>query len=150
MTIVLQDLLDHVVTHVQLTGYFESVNQHEPKNAPGNGLRCAVWVDDIQPVRSGLDMTTVRIVFNLRLYSNMIQEPQDSIDANLTDALSALFDEYSGDFTFDGTVQCIDLLGKEGVSLSAKAGYLKQDSTLYRVYTIVLPVIVNDAWTQSP
>lgn len=149
MTIILKDLLNHVVSHVQTTGYFERVNQHEPKNAPGSGVSCSIWVDSIEPVGSGLASTTVRIVFNIRIYSSMVQEPQDEIDINLTDALSALFDEYSGDFTFGGAVQCIDLLGKEGISLSAKAGYLNQDNKLYRVYTITLPVIVNDAWTQS-
>jgi hypothetical protein len=150
MTIILQDLLDHVVSHVQTTGHFDRVNQHEPKNAPGNGVSCAVWVDDITPVKSGLASTTVRITFNVRLYASMLQEPQDDIDPNLTNALSALFDEYSGDFTFDGNVQCIDLLGKEGIPLSAKAGYLNQDSKLFRVYTVTLPVIVNDVWTQAP
>lgn len=149
MTVYLQDILDHVVSHAQTTGYFDRVNQHEPKNAPGNGISVAVWVDSIEPVRSGLDATTVRIVFNLRLFTPMLQEPQDSIDSNLTNALSALFDEYSGDFTFDGTVQCIDLLGKEGISLTAKAGYVEQDKKIFRVYTITLPVIVNDAWTQA-
>lgn len=148
MSIILQDLLDHVVSHVMTTGHFERVNQHEPKNAPGNGITAAVWVDDITPVKSGLSMTTVRILFTVRLFTSMLQEPQDSIDSHLTDALSALFDEYSGDFTFDGTVQCIDLLGKEGVALAAKAGYVEQDKKIYRVYTITLPVIVNDAWTQ--
>ena len=150
MTIILQDLLDHVVSHAQMTGYFDRVNQHEPKSAPGNGISVAVWVDSVEPVSSGLASTTSRIVFNLRLYAPMLQEPQDAIDPNLTNALSALFDEYSGDFTFDGNVQCIDLLGKEGVSLSAKAGYLNQDSKIFRVYTITLPVIVNDVWTQAP
>lgn len=149
MTIILQDLLDHVVTHVMTTGHFDRVNQHEPKNAPGTGVSAAIWVSDLLPVKSGLAVTTVRIVFNVRLFFNMTTGEGDDIDPALTNALSALFDEYSGDFTFDGTVQCIDLLGKEGVPLAAKAGYLEQDNIKFRVYDITLPVIVNDAWTQT-
>jgi len=109
-----------------------------------------VWVDHIQPVKSGLASTTVRVAFNVRLYSNMLQEPQDDIDSKLTDALSALIEAYSGDFQFDDTVQCIDLLGKEGISLSARAGYVEQDKKMFRIYNITLPVLVNDAWDQKP
>jgi hypothetical protein len=58
----------------------------------------------------------------------MAQEPQDAIDPNLTDALSALIAAYSGDFDLGGPVRDVDLLGAISPGLSARAGYINQDS----------------------
>lgn len=149
MALVITDVLDHVVSHALASGWFEKVNQHEPKNAPGHGITCAVWVDKVVPARSGLDITSAQITFNVRLYQNMITEPQDAIDVNLMNAMNALMVAYSGDFTFDGTVYAVDLLGMEGAGLQAEAGYVEQDKKMLRVVTITLPVTVNDVWTQT-
>lgn len=145
-------LLDRTVSHALALGHFERVNQHEPKNAPGLGLSCAVWVDDIGPARgqSGLNATTARVVLNVRLYTSMLTEPMDDIDPNLMVALDALMGAYSGDFTLGGAVRNVDLLGATGTPLSARAGYLNQGGKLYRVMTITLPLIVNDLWEQTP
>lgn len=147
-----QAILDAVITHALTSGYFERINGHEPKSAPGKGLTAAVWADRIGPVApaSGLAATSARLVLNVRLYSPMLQEPQDAIDPTLVAAADALMAAYAGDFTLDGLVRNVDLLGAQGVPLEGQAGYLRADSTLYRVITITLPVIVNDAWSQSP
>lgn len=145
-------ILDGVVSHAMSTGLFERVNLHEPKNAPGNGLSCSVWLDEVSPAQnqSGLSMTTALVVLNVRIYSSMVAEPQDSIDPGLLSATDVLLTAYSGDFELGGNVKCIDLLGSAGTTLKARAGYLEQDRKMFRVMEIVLPVIVNDAWAQSP
>lgn len=144
-----QAIFDAVQSHALASGYFERVNTHEPKNAPGRGLSCAIWVDHIGPARSGLASTSVRLVFNVRLYTDMLQEPQDAIDPAVLTACAGLLEDYSGDFTLGGKVESVDLLGKGGVPLQAQAGYISQDGKLMRVMTITLPVISNDAWTQT-
>ncbi|MGH8883261.1 MAG: hypothetical protein ACRD0P_38960, partial [Stackebrandtia sp.] len=146
MTVQTTGILSAIVSHAMASGHFERVNSHEPKNAPGNGLTAAVWVDSIGPVRSsGLAVTSGRLVFNVRLYSGMLQEPADAIDPNLIAATDALMSAYSGDFDLGGTVRCVDLLGQAGVPLGAQAGYISHSGTMYRVMTITLPVLVNDA-----
>lgn len=150
MSIGITDLLDAVVSKVASSGYFASVNAHEPKNAPGNGLSASVWIQDLSPVRaSGLNSTSGRIEFSIRLYTNMLKDPQDDIDENLVTALDDLMSMFSGDFDLGlSNVRYVDLLGANGTPLSAKAGYIQQDSKNYRVMTITLPVIVNDIWEQ--
>jgi hypothetical protein len=143
-------IMDAVVSHAMASGYFDRVNQHEPKNAPGSGLSAAVWVARVRPVlSSGLASTSAQIVFNVRLYTSMLQEPQDAIDPAMVHALSALFDAYAGDFTLGSEAREVDLFGSEGTPMQAEAGYLNQDNKLYRVMTITLPVVVNDAWDQA-
>ncbi|MES9522465.1 hypothetical protein [Streptomyces capoamus] len=150
MALDITTILDAVVTHALTSGYFSQVNGHEPKSAPGTGLSAAVWVEQIGPARggSGLAATSTRLALNVRLYTPMVQEPEDAIDPNLMTALDALMAAYSGDFTLDGLVREVDLLGTYGDPLSARAGYLTTSGAEYRVMTITLPLIVNDLWEQ--
>lgn len=145
--------MDDMASFAMSTGYFDRVNQHEPKNAPGRGLTCAMWIDRIQPARgqSGLVATTARVTFNVRVYTSMLQNPQDMIDPNVMAASDALFEAYSSHFTFNGDAAWIDLMGAtQGHPLEAQSGYINIDNKVYRVMTISVPCIVNDAWPQSP
>lgn len=143
-------IIDAVVSHTLSTGLFERCNKAEPKSAPGNGLSAAVWGGRFGPVRtSGLASTSARLVLVQRLYSSMTQQPVDMIDPNLTAAVDALMSAYSGDFTLGGLIRNVDLLGQHGLALEAVDGYLPQDGKLFRVYTITIPLIINDAWTQA-
>lgn len=147
-----QDLIDRLASHAQTTGYFDRVNQHEPKSKPGRGLTCAIWVDRIEPARgrSGLAATSVRVVFNVRVYTNMLQNPQDMIDPQIMIAADALFEAYSGDFDLGGDNQWIDLLGAtQGHDLFGQSGYINIDNMTFRVFTMTVPVIVENAWVQS-
>ncbi len=145
-------MMSALVSHALEAGLFESANKHEPKKAPGNGLSAAIWVQNIDPVPagSGLATTTIRVEFSLRVYSSMLQEPQDGIDPAIVHAVDVLITKYSADFTLGGTIRMVDLLGQFGVALSAEAGYLQVDQGMFRVMTITIPLIVDDAYTQAP
>ncbi len=138
-----------VESHAMALGRFEQVNMHEPKNKPGNGLTCAIWVDWMGPVlSSGLAATSGVLRFSVRIYQNMLSEPQDAIDPAVTAAVNALFAAYAGDFELGGLIRNVDLRGQAGVPLSAQAGYINQDGAMLRVVTITLPLIINDMWDE--
>jgi hypothetical protein len=144
-------LTDQIVSILASSGWFERVNKHEPKNAPGRGVTASVWVQGVDPVKaSGLASTTIRVEFNARLMIPMLSEPQDDIDENLLMTLDSVFNLFSGDFELGGNVnlRMIDLLGAHGTPLSARAGYLTQDRIAYRTFLVVIPLIINDNWTQ--
>jgi len=141
-------LLNKMESHAAATGHFDRVNTFEPKSAPGSGVTCAIWADRIRPAKSGLSATSVRINWTIRIYTSMTSEPADSIDPNLLSAVDVLMEAYTGNFTLDGTIRSVDLLGIEGEPMEAKAGYIEQDRKLFRVVDINLPVIVNDIWTE--
>jgi hypothetical protein len=110
-----------------------------------------VWVDSVKPAsgQSGLIATTALFVVNVRIYQNMIAEPQDMIDPRVMAAVDALMTAYSGDFELGGTVRAVDLLGLAGTPMNAQAGYIQQDNRVYRAVTITLPLIINDVWAQA-
>ncbi len=153
MAIQSQDLVDRLASHAMTLGVFDRVNQHEPKNKPGRGLTCAIWIDRIEPARgrSGLTATDARVVFNVRVYTNMLQDPQDSIDPNVMNAMDLLFEAYTGDFQLGDDSRFIDVLGMtQGHPMFAQSGYINIDNMVYRVLTATVPVIVQNAWTQAP
>jgi hypothetical protein len=143
-------LFDRVQSHAMTLGLFDTVNTHEPKSAPGNGLWCAIWVQEISPMGavSGLAATSGRVTLNVRVGKSFISSPEDGIDPDILTAVSTLMGDYSGAFTLGGTVRNIDLLGQSGQALSAQAGYLTIDTKLFRVMEITLPILVNDLWQQ--
>lgn len=149
MSLNTEAILDKVTSHAMALGLFEKVNTHEPKNAPGNGLTAAIWVQTIGPVRSsGLAKTSALVVYTVRLYANMLADPQDAIDPKLVSAVDVLFTAYAGDLDLGDTVRNVDLLGANGVTLNAQAGYLNADGKNFRIMDITLPLIINDAWDQ--
>lgn len=148
----LSTLFSALENHQRSIGFFDRVAKHEPKASPGPGLTCASWFQDVRPVpaRSGLAATSVRVEFVTRIYNNMLAEPADAIDPRVYAAADSLMEAYSGDFTLGGSVGNVDLLGANGEPLRARAGYLNQSGSLYRVFDAVTPLIINDAWSQSP
>jgi hypothetical protein len=151
MTLDSKGITSALESHALALGIFERVNKHEPKNAPGHGLTAAIWVETIEPVpeESGLASTTGRVPFMIRVYNNALAEPRDDIDPTVLGAVDALFTAYSGDFTLGGLIKDIDLLGRAGVPLSARAGYVTINQTMFRCMDITLPVVINDLWSQS-
>jgi len=145
-------LFNAMEDHALETGLFESVNGHEPKRAPGNGLTAAIWAQEIiaVPEASGLSITSGLIIFYLRIYQNMLMRPQDAIDPIVLGAVDALFNGYSGDFTLGGLIRNVDILGETGTALRAQAGYIEQDGKMFRAMTLTIPLIINDLWEQAP
>ncbi|MGD2042048.1 MAG: hypothetical protein PVJ28_00240 [Acidimicrobiia bacterium] len=147
------DIFDRAVSHAAATGLFDRVNTHEPKSPPGNGVTCAIWVQNLKPSpgNSGLAATSGYLELRVRLHTNMLQQPEDAIDPNMLTAAITLMGKYSGDFRLSETVKNVDLLGSDGPGLSLTAGYVRvagQGNQLMRVMDIVLPVIINDLWAQ--
>src|SRR5258707_10301780 len=72
------DLFDKVTSHAASLGLFDSqVDTHEPKNAPGNGLWCAIWVQGIGPIpSSGLASVSGRGELRARLRSVLLPGAQ--------------------------------------------------------------------------
>lgn len=142
--------LDATETLLLKLGVFDSVNMHEPKSAPGSGITASVWIDSIRPIprMSGLAATSAHVLLNVRCQTTLNQEPQNGIDRDLARAVDAVMNATTGDFDLGDTVALVDLLGAYGPPLEARAGYLKQDETTFRVMGISLPLVINNVWVQ--
>lgn len=142
-------LMGSLVGLAQTTGHFDSVNTHEPDNAPGTGISCSVVLDRINFAPGGLDSTSARVAFAMALYYPSNNLPRDDAEPYLIKALDAVMTNLNADFTLGGAVRMVDIGGAYGEELSAIAGYVKIDEQLYRVMEITLPLIVNDVWEET-
>lgn len=146
MTLNTKAIQDALVSHALSTGYFESVLAHEPLEVTGTGITCAIWLGSgaVLPNRSGLDIVSASLSFNIRLFTNTLQQPQDGIDIDIMDAFDGLMTAYSGDFSLGNAVSYIDLM-----NISFNAGYVTINGTQFRLITISLPIVSDDLWTES-
>ncbi len=150
MSLDITALMNALESHALASGVFEQVVGHELIAAPGSGITAALWPQRLRPVQtSGLASTSIRVEFTLRVYSSALQQPADGIDPAVVDAVGALLVAYSGDFELGGTAREVDLLGNTGEPLSATAGWLPMADGTYRVMDLLIPVVVNDVFTQA-
>lgn len=147
-----QGLVDAVASYAGRTGEFERIATHEPKSKPGNGMTCSIWYDEIAPVAaaSGLNSVSGLITLTMRPQTPFLQQPADQTDPLIMRAVASLMTLFAGGFTLAGVVRNVDLLGEHSQGLRAKAGYLNQDGTVYRVLDVSLPLIVNDLFPEAP
>lgn len=145
-------IIDSVASYVASLGWYDRVNQHEPKskNPAMDGITAAIWVQDLEPLPdgSGLSASSARLELQVRTYTNMLAEPQDAIDPRVLDAVNALMAAFHGGFTLGGEVWFVDLLGAYGQKMRAKAGYLNLGGALYRVMDLWVPIIIDGCWAQ--
>jgi hypothetical protein len=145
-------MLNALTTLAAESGMFDQVMGHEPKAAPAQtGLTCGAWVSDLRTVpSSGLASVTMRLEIQLRVFTSMLREPQDSIDPAVLDATDALLFAIVGQFQLGlSDTRYVDILGSDGEPLRATSGYLSQDSKLYRVMDIFVPIVINDVYTYA-
>ncbi len=152
MGIPYQAITDELVSIAQRTGYFDNVNAHEPKSAPGKGITCSVFYAGKRPARSsGVNKTSVVARWLVQVEIPMVREPQDQIDIDLCEASDAIWAAIAENFTLDiDGVRGVDLLGSEGDAMTDEAGYVTRDSNVkYRANVIMVPIIINDAFNQG-
>jgi hypothetical protein len=152
MTLNSKDLIETVASHAMATGYFDQVNQHEAKNGPGTSMVCDVTIlsGRALALASGLDATSAMIVMSVVVYQSMLKEPQDDIDGEIMDAIDSLINRYCGDFTLDGLIRNVDIKGAYGQELSWTMGHIDKSKQPVRAAEIFLPLVINDAWTDTP
>lgn len=148
----IDSILNSIVSYALESGRFDSVNEHEPKNVPPTEVAFAVWVQNVKSIRgSGQASTSGCLTLNGRIYMNFRSQPFDYIDPKITAAAADLMGLFNGNFQFGGIadIRNVDILGTYGTPLSATAGYVEIDRTVFRVMTIVLSIVINDMWIQS-
>ena len=134
-------------SHAASLGVFRRVNNHEPENAPGDGISCSIVLGPIagDGTISGQGSVSGTITFLVWVWNPMMTKPLDGIDPATLTAVSTLLAEYCSNFTLGGLVRNIDLL-----HLRADPVYVEQEGKPFRVMQITLGIVVNDLWVMSP
>lgn len=152
MTLQTTELSNALQSHAMGLGHFERTVPTPPTNGPGNGLTYAVWPNRIRPSRrnSGLAQVSAAVTYFGRIHQPAGALPADDDSTQILTALDALLAAYCGDFTLGGLIKNVDIFGAEGTELDVQAGWIRfDDSAPYRIYTITIPLVINDAWSEE-
>lgn len=147
----IETLLSDVASGVMSLGMFQEVLRHEPKSKPQHDMTFAFFVDSIKPSRliSGVDATAGMVTLMGRAYVSFLTKPEDDVDAQLLNGVSAIIDGLTGSFTLGHSVVAVDLIGMDSSGLSAQMGYTTVDSTVFRICDLTIPVLIDNLWTQA-
>ncbi len=142
-------------------GTFDTVEGHEPLNAPGNGLHCFSWAGPVRCVggESGLGSAAIMASFFVRIQT-LAAGPKakgvnlNDIDRKLLHGTGVLFDAYIKHFRLTDhagvpLVRRIDIFGAYGAGLRMDPGYLNSDGNIFRVGVITLPLVLNDEYDEA-
>ena len=124
-------------------GYFKGgVQIGEPKAPPGTRFTAAVSMVSVSIPGTVLNALEEVHVVNLRIYDNMMREPQEDVELEMAIVLSDVMNDLAGDFDLGATVRAIDFAGMYGTSMGARLGYLDVGGTMYRVVDLTVPLIL--------
>lgn len=145
-----------VLTQAQACGNFNASTDHDSRNPPGQGVSASLIVQTLEPIgrASGLNATSGRIEFVLRIEMPREAEPSGATEKTLISAVVAFIAACTAGFELpdvpEGIVRCIDLLGMYGDPLKATFGWFDHSDGRYRGAEIAVPIILNDIFVQSP
>lgn len=145
-----RSILDNIASHAMATGHFDAVLGYVSKQSATNGVTAALYIEDIRAIRtSGLASTSVRMEVEMQIYSSTYQTPYEDIDVNLALAVDAMFTALIGDFDLGSEARNIDIFGAWGQPLRVRSGLMNLDGKEFRVFQILMPIVVDDVWTQA-
>lgn len=141
-------LLVAVQSHAMKLGLFGSrVALHAPLNNPPADLAAWITLESAAPtVESGAAAVSIEVTLLVHLTMGTNSRPLDEVDPALLGAAAVLLDEYSTNFTLGGLVREVGIFK----GLKVAFGYVMYGGSPLRTAEITLPMIVNDAWTESP
>ena len=141
--------LDQVLTHLLASGYAGQALILEPKSPPsGAGITCALWMTSTGVVQIMAGRNTVEVhTVNVRLYRNMLSEPQEAIELELAQAASELLADFIGEYDLGANIRNVDVAGQFGTPIGTQWGYVQISGVMFRIVDITLPLVVDGSAT---
>ena len=147
----IKNTLHAVETYVQNLGLFSTVQIGEPKQAVGQGLHAAIYMQSVSVIMIYVGGETREShIVQLRVYKDMLAEntdPQNNLESELASVVSKLMENLLGDTDLESSIMSIDAGGMDGGAMTATYGYLSLGGVMYRVVDINIPLIVNGSAT---
>lgn len=140
--------LRSVESYLQASGYHAAgVQIGEPKQPPQTGFSAAVFMSHVGVATLTLTTTIELHVATVRVYRDMLAEPQENVELDMAVIVSKVMSDLAGEYDLGATIRNVDIGGQYGTPLSARWGYLDVSGVMYRIADITLPLIVDDSAT---
>ncbi len=147
MAFLIQATFDAIRDALAKTNYFSTVQIGEAKAPPTDAkLTVHIWVNGMRHVATTGDKTIQVYTLTMRMMlPTNFQEPVESIEVELTEAVSKGDEGLMADFTLGATVRNIDVVGQYGVAYTVDFGYIDIGGKVFRMADFTMPLIVDDS-----
>ena len=142
--------LDAILSFIKADGLFPNAQIGEFKTPPqgdAEGLAAAIWMVKAGVAELTLATTIEQHVVNVRVYRNAMAEPTADTEEKLADAHDRIMVDLLGDSDLGGSIRAIDSGGIYGAKLEATWGYVDVGGTMFRVFDLAIPMIIDDSAT---
>lgn len=136
-----------IASYLQASGYFQTVNTGEPKSPPTGKLNAAVFMDSVNVVQLTLATTIEIHAVIIRIYINMMSDPEEQIEYQMAEAVSKVSSDLIGEYDLGATIRNVDAGGAHSSGLRASWGYLELGGIIYRIVDMYVPLLVDDSAT---
>lgn len=129
---------------MNLNYFHGNVQIGEPKSAPTSNLMATVWMRRVRVAVVSLQEAREIHDIRIRIYKNMIQDPQSKIELDIMDATERIMSKLYTDFDLGETAQ-IDIGGWYNHPIEVEFGYVSigGENKLFRVADIDFSIIVD-------
>lgn len=135
--------LEIMLNVLKTSGYFPHASVGEPKAPPKAKISAHIWVDHTSVVDVFLDAPRELHTVIIRVYKDMIEIPEDKIELEMADAVSAILNMFYGKFTLDDAVLSIDIGGIYEKPVHTEWGHVKVGNLMYRIVDVYMSMIVD-------
>lgn len=143
----LTNTLDRIVTYLQGDGGIRTAQAGEPKSPPTGvqGVFASVIMRSTSIVALTLNGTIEQHVILIRLYRDMLAEPQKSIEVDLATAAQRIQADIAGEYDLGASIRSVDVGGEYGEPMRTDWGYVTISDRMYRIVDISVPLLVDDS-----
>lgn len=145
-----------IVDALARSGLVDQVTTSDPSTLPAGALIATVVPDNFEPFTgaSGLDVSTYKATYLVRLYINSQADPIGGVPTRLMDAVDGLLAGLHALLGLNETGHVVDVFGMAAEPLSARFGYLPLGRSdggegLARVADVTVPVVLFDLYQQT-
>ncbi len=123
----------------------------EPKAPQAAGFAASVFNGAWHVAQLTLNNTIEEHVVIVRIYRNMLADPEADIETDVANRMDLLKAFVAGHYQLDNAgIRAVDVGGMYGTALRGQFGYADIAGTMHRFAEMSLPVIVDDSAELAP
>ena len=152
MPFAIKATLKAIESHLAKSGYDQKVQIGEYKAPPpGQAFAAAIYIRSTRVLRLFANGGTQELhVAAIRLYRDMLQEPQEDGETVLAVAAEQMMQNIAQDADLGATIMTVDVGGISGTPMGSDWGYADIGGKMFRIVDITVPLLVNDSMTVAP
>jgi hypothetical protein len=140
--------INAIASFLQKRGEFSHVTIGEPKSPPSGDMSASIFATGATVVGSSLETTIEVHEVTIRIYRNMMGEPEEDNEIRTSQAVTGVTSDLLADYDLGSTVRNISI-GEYGRTMAATWGYLDVSGTMYRSVDLTVPFIVDGSATPT-